>query len=126
MQELLHPGEMDRFVARCAPTAPEELAGLRLRVQAHLAWVRNQAVLHPPTDIETAARVADTLARLLDEPDQYDGGQRALLHGAVDYFVLREDDRDDLHSALGFDDDVRVVNALLDALGRTDLRIEFT
>ncbi len=125
VQELLHPGEMDRFVALCAPTDPDELAGLRLRVQAHLAWVRGQAERHPATDVDTATQIADALARLLDEPDQYDAGQRALLRGAVDYFVLKSDERDDLHSALGFDDDVRVVNALLDAVGRIDLRIEF-
>jgi hypothetical protein len=42
----------------------------------------------------------------------------------VDYFVMRDDGEDDLHSPIGFDDDARVVNAVLDALGRSDLRVD--
>jgi hypothetical protein len=123
-QEVLHPLEMDRFVAACVPTDSEEFAGLRLRVAGHLAWVRAQSESFPAVDIDTAARIAATLGHLLDEPDAYDADERALLRGAVDYFVMRDDGEDDLRSPIGFDDDARVVNAVVDALGRSDLRVE--
>jgi uncharacterized membrane protein YkvA (DUF1232 family) len=113
VQEILHPEEMNRFVAGCAPTDPSDFAGLRLRTQAYLAWTRDEAARR------------DALVRLLDEPDQYDAEQRALLRGAVSYFVDTDDSANDVTDAIGFDDDVRVVNAVLDAVGRRDLRISF-
>jgi len=123
VQEILHPEEMNRFVAGCAPTDPSDFAGLRLRTQAYLAWTRDEAARHGALDIDTALAIGDALVRLLDEPDQYDAEQRALLRGAVSYFVDTEDSANDVTDAIGFDDDVRVVNAVLDAVGRRDLRI---
>jgi hypothetical protein len=123
-QGVLHPLEMNRFVAACVPTDRDELAGLRLRVAGHVAWVRAQSEAYPAVDVDTANRIAVTLGHLLDEPDSYGADERALLRGAVDYFVMRDDGEDDLRSPIGFDDDARVVNAVLDALGRSDLRVE--
>jgi hypothetical protein len=125
-QEVLHPLEMDRFVSACIPTASDELPGLRLRVAGHLAWVRAQTDVFPSVDVDTAAQIAATLGQLLDEPDAYGADERALLRGAVDYFVMRDDGEDDLRSPIGFDDDARVVNAVLDAIGRGDLRVELS
>jgi hypothetical protein len=123
VQGVLHTTEMDRFVTLCIATPTEELAGLRLQVQAHLARVREEAESSSVIDLATATRIAIALGQVLDEPDQYGPDERALLRGAVDYFVQRDDERDDLDHALGFDDDARVVNAVLDALGRADLHI---
>jgi len=55
--------------------------------------------------------------------DQYDAEARALLRGAVVYFIEADDTANDLTDVIGFDDDVRVLNAVLDALGRQDLLI---
>ncbi|MFN0027263.1 MAG: hypothetical protein ACKV2O_08795 [Acidimicrobiales bacterium] len=123
VQELLHPHEMDRFIAACLPTQQAELPGLRLRTQAYLAWARNAAKANPALDLDMATRIATTLSSVLDEPDQYGEEDRALLRGAVDYFVNSEDDANDLTNAVGFDDDARVLNAVLEALGRRDLLI---
>jgi hypothetical protein len=123
VQEIVHPDEMNRFAAACEPTEPGELAGLRLRTQAYLAWVRDEAGRRSSLDLDTAEAIGRTLTMLLDEPDLYDAEQRALLRGAVGYFVDAEDSANDVTDAIGFDDDVRVVNAVLDALGRRDLHI---
>jgi uncharacterized membrane protein YkvA (DUF1232 family) len=120
---ILHPGEVDRFVAAAAPTAADELPGLRLRVLAHLARVDALAQRHPRVDIDAARRIAEVLVALCDEPDQLDDQERALLRGAVEYFVLETDELDDVDDVIGFDDDARVVNAVSAALGRHDLRI---
>ena len=79
VQEILHPEEMNRFVAACAPTDPSEFAGLRLRTQAYVAWTRDEAARHNAVDLDTAEAIGDALVRLLDEPDEYDADQRALL-----------------------------------------------
>lgn len=126
LQEILHPAEMDRFIAACVPTAAEELPGLRLRAQTYLAWAREQAGSSATVDLEMATAIATALTALLDEPDQYDAEDRALLHGATSYFVDADDGANDLTDVVGFDDDARVLNAVLDALGRKDLRIDLS
>jgi uncharacterized membrane protein YkvA (DUF1232 family) len=120
---ILHPGEVDRFVAGAVPTAADELPGLRLRVLAHLARVDELGRRQPRVDTEAAQRIAAVLVRLCDEPDQIDDRGRALLRGAIEYFVLETDEVDDVDDVIGFDDDARVVNAVTAALGRQDLRI---
>jgi hypothetical protein len=124
LEGILHPGEVDRFVSAARPTTPDELAGLRLRVLAHAARVSELGRRDPRVDVETAQRIATVLAQLCDEPDQLADDQRALLRGAVEYFVLDDDEVDDTDDVVGFDDDARVVNAVTAALGRRDLRIE--
>jgi len=123
VQEILHPDEMNRFAAGCVPTAAAEFAGLRLRTQGYVAWATEESKRLGTVDLETAVRIGETLTALLDEPDQYDADQRALLRGAVVYFVDADDSANDLTDLVGFDDDVRVVNAVLDAIGRRDLII---
>lgn len=123
VQEILHPEEMDRFVAACVPTDPAEFPGLRLRTQVYIAWARQEAADQRALDLDTALAIGGALLNLLDEPDVYDAEARALLRGAVDYFIDAEDSSNDLTDALGFDDDVRVLNAVLEAIGRRDLLI---
>lgn len=126
LQEILHPEEMDRFVAACVPTSVDELAGLRLRAQGYLAWARQQAASSNAVDLDMATQITGVLTALLDEPDLYDDDARALLRGATTYFVDADDGSNDLTDALGFDDDARVLNAVLDALGRRDLSIDLS
>lgn len=111
-------------MAGARPTAPAELAGLRLRVLAYLARIQAIGESRPQVDVETATSVAWVLATLCDEPDQLGDDQRALLRGAVEYFVLDDDELSDTDDVIGFDDDARVVNAVTAALGRRDLRID--
>jgi hypothetical protein len=120
---LLHPRERDQFTARCIDTAPDEFPGLRLRVTGHLARIEESATDASLTDIDTARQVATVLGQLLDEPDLFDAECRALIRGAVEYFVLTGDGQDDVDDIVGFDDDARITNAVLEALGRADLHI---
>ncbi|MEZ5232271.1 MAG: hypothetical protein AB7W59_04855 [Acidimicrobiia bacterium] len=126
LQEILHPEEMNRFIAGCVPTSVEELRGLRERSDDYLQWAKDQAAQSAAVDLDTAERIAGVLASLLDEPDRYDDEARALLAGATSYFVDADDGSNDLTDVLGFDDDARVLNAVLDAIGRRDLRIELS
>lgn len=121
---LLHPGEVDRFVASAIDTPASHFPALADRVVAHLAQVEARAATDPAIDVEVARRIAAVLDLLLGEPEAYDADARALIRGAVEYFVLDGDDDADTTSGLGFDDDARVLNAALAALGRSELRVE--
>lgn len=124
VEGILHPGEVDRFTLGAIGTDPEELAGLRLRVLAYITHVDHMAATRPRVDIDVARRIAEVLSQLLDEPDQFDAHGRQMLRGAVEYFVLDRDGNGDLTDVIGFDDDARVVNAVVESLGRGDLRID--
>jgi hypothetical protein len=123
VEAILHAGEVDRLVAGSAPTAAAELPGLRLRVLAYLARVEAEAEGRPVVDIEAARKIGWVLAELCDD-NGLDDERRALLRGAVEYFVLDHDSVDDTADVVGFDDDARVVNAVTAAIGRPDLTIE--
>jgi uncharacterized membrane protein YkvA (DUF1232 family) len=123
LEGILHPGEVDRFVAVARPTIAAELPGLRERVLAHLREVESLAAEQPRVDVDTARRISEVLAQLCEQPELFDDQHRALLRGAVEYFVLDHDVRGDTTDVLGFDDDARVVNAVTASLGRPDLRI---
>ena len=43
-----------------------------------------------------------------------------------EYFLLADDASDDLDDVFGFDDDARVVNSMLDRIGRPQHRIELS
>lgn len=119
---LLHPREVDQFASLCTPTAAEDLKGLRLRVLAYLASLVSLGRDHPGIDVPMARRIGSVLAAVLDDPADLDETDRALVRGATEYFLLTSDDGDDLE-ALGFDDDARVLNRVLVAIGRADLEI---
>src|SRR3954468_12377055 len=124
VEGILHAGEVDRLVAGSAPTEPPELPGLRLRVLTYLARLETVAEGKPALDIEAARKIGWVLAELCDAAAGLDDQQRALVRGAVEYYVLDHDVVDDTADVVGFDDDAGVVNAVTAGLGRSDLAIE--
>ena len=74
-------------------------------------------------DLVLAREIADALKELVQGADSYTDDQRALLYGAVRYFLLVEDHDDDMSSSIGLEDDARVTNAVAAELGRPDLAI---
>ena len=124
VEGILHAGEVDRLVAGSAPTEPAELPGLRLRVLAYLARLETIAEGRPALDIDAARKIGWVLAELCDAGAGLDDQQRALVRGAVEYFVLDGDVVGDTADVVGFDDDARVVNAVTAAVGRPDLVID--
>ncbi len=125
VEGLLHPNEVAQFTALCTETAADDFKGEWLRVRAHVAWVAEQGVNDSRVDIVTAKRIAKLLDELMRDVYSYDDEQRALLRGAIEYFVLVGDNDNDLLS-LGFDDDAMVTNLVAKALGRSDLQVHLT
>jgi uncharacterized membrane protein YkvA (DUF1232 family) len=121
IEDLLHPDEQRRFRRLCIDTSAEELEQMIDVVGIHLDHVRANA--GPSTDVETAELVADAATKLLAFSLDLDRRERALVRGAVEYFILNDDASDDLEDVLGFDDDARVLNSVLDRIGRADLKV---
>ena len=53
------------------------------------------------------------------DADQYTARERALLNGAVRYFVENDDVKSDLASPTRFEDDAQILNAVCAYLGRS-------
>ncbi|MDH4276630.1 MAG: hypothetical protein OEZ14_13820 [Acidimicrobiia bacterium] len=121
IEDLLHPDEQRRFRRLCIDTSAEELEQLTEVVGIHLDHVRTNA--GPSTDVETAVLVAEAATKLLAFSRDFDRRDRALVRGAIEYFILNDDASDDLEDVLGFDDDARVFNSVLHRIGRAELKV---
>lgn len=122
LEDLLNPDEQRRFRRLCIDTSADELEQLGDIVELHLGQVRANA--GAMTDVETAELVAEAIVKVLTHAREFDGEQRALVRGAAEYFVLNDDASDDLDDVLGFDDDARVLNSVLDRIGQPDLKVQ--
>lgn len=123
LDALLNPDEQSRFRKLCIPTDSTELAELASVVELHLQHVKELA--DHRTDVETAERMATVFGQLLSHGADYAADERALLRGAIEYFLMTDDADGDLEDVLGFDDDVRVLNSVLGRIDRADLMITF-
>ena len=86
-----------------------EIPDLRSRVATRLAELESSP------ESGRAHRLAEQISQLLDEAEGLDDAQRALLRGAVEYFVLE----DDLEP--GLQDDAEVVRSVRAELGLTEV-----
>lgn len=123
LEDLLNPEEQRQFRRLCIATSVEELGEQASVVELHVEQVKEMA--EPATDVDTAVLIGDALGRLLGSGLTFDDDQRAQIRGAIEYFVMAEDASSDLLDVLGFDDDVRVVNAMLGRIGHPEFAIEF-
>lgn len=121
---ILHPGERDRFTTMCVPTEVHEVPGLRERIVAHLGRVESLVDGPRAVDGDAARALAAALLSALDDAPSLDDARRALLRGAIEYFVDESDLIDDVDDPTGFDDDIRVANAVLEEIGRHELLVK--
>jgi hypothetical protein len=117
------PRAARRSFARLYPQAPATLEHLRNRLSRQTADVDSAAAGRSGVDVALSEAITERLERLLGEWDQLDEEQRAVVHAAVEYYVLDDDGEADLDSELGFEDDAAVVNACVRWLGRAELVI---
>ncbi len=102
----------------------EEIDGLRELVDACIANTRDDAQESPRVDLRTAEDVAQRCRLLLDHYEEFTDDEKALVIGAVRYFVVDEDPFSDDVFASGFDDDAHIVNHVLEQLGIEGMFIE--
>ena len=86
-----------------------EIPELRSRVALRLQQLQSGS------DSGRAHRLAEQISGLLDQAEELDDAQRALLRGAVEYFVLEDDFEP------GLQDDAEVVRSVRAELGLTEV-----
>ncbi|HRB04084.1 MAG TPA: hypothetical protein PLP26_12005 [Ilumatobacteraceae bacterium] len=101
----------------------DDLMALGDSIDAHVAKVTEAAETRDFVDVGLARTIGAVLHTLVSESEQYTARERALLAGAVKYFVEHNDENNDLGSPTGLEDDALVLNAVCVYLGRNDLRV---
>lgn len=115
------PGSEER-VRRLFEQSLQPIETLLKELDAHLEGIRVSARHIEFIDVESAARVARFCARLLEEVARAPSRERhRLAQVAIRYFAERDDVERDLESPIGFDDDLRIVQAIARELGMKDL-----
>ncbi|MEL6985654.1 MAG: hypothetical protein AAFO29_24700 [Actinomycetota bacterium] len=122
LEDLLNPDEQRRFRRLCIATTPEELDDLASVIDLHIDQVAANA--GPATDIDTAKLIGRSLCELLGGGHRFDDEQRSQIRGAIEYFVMTDDASSDMDDVLGFDDDARVLNAMLGRIGHPEYAVE--
>ena len=112
------------FISLCTQHTPAQVDRLRVEVDTHLGHIREVQSRNEFLDVDLAELLARGLNRLLAQYEQYGDDQQRLIVGAARYFVHAEDAENDVHSILGLDDDVQVLNHVLDILGEPQYRID--
>jgi hypothetical protein len=119
---IVLPRELyERLVGLCRQTTVEELRLLHAAVTERaekLAQLGERTSFDPHTGIAVAIKLATALERA----DSLEPVDRSLLRAAVDYYLLIDDEQNDITTPGGFDDDRAVAEAVLRVLpvGTTD------
>ena len=101
----------------------DDLLALGDLIDGHVARVKDAAETLDFVDVDLAQKIRLVLHALASDGGQYTARERALLAGAVAYFVEHNDVNNDLGSPTGLEDDALVLNAVCRYLGRSDLQV---
>ncbi len=102
------------------PSAEDLLAGLDDYTRRVDAEVRRRQDL----DVNLAEEILRVYRHLLQQAwGHLDEQQRRIVIAGCSYYLDRSDQDDDLDSVFGFDDDARLLNQVLEVIGRSDLGI---
>ena len=124
--ENLSAREFDALRCRSTSIGEDDVARLATELDAHLERVRGALRQNEFLNLPLAERIADVLRRLIGGYQDLSGNQaRMWVVGATRVFLETHDVLDDLSSPIGFDDDARILNAVLRDIGREDLLIDF-
>ena len=94
-----------------------EVDALRGQVAQHLADVHQALSCNEFIDIDVAEDIARVCLALLALYESLEEELRAAVVGAVRYFASQDDAENDFESVIGFDDDVRVINYVIELIG---------
>jgi SNF2 family DNA or RNA helicase len=111
-----------RFLFTCRSRTADDLRARELDLVKRREQLVALASRHT-IDVETGTQVADALTAAVRAVDTLDHTGRAMLGGAIDYFLLVADEDHDLKSEHGFDYDRDVADAVLSVIGLDELRV---
>lgn len=120
----LPPKIKEHFDALCLSAEDLDLTKLEAHVKSHLGQIRTALEDNEFLDIKSAEQIAQTLTDLISEIEDYPQEGQKLIVGAAQYFILEEDHWPDTKNLLGFDDDIKVINFVLERIGiKVELKI---
>lgn len=93
-------------------------------LDAHTRRIDDAARDRPDLDVNLAEAILQACRALLDDGwTNLPGDEQRLIQLICDYYTDPDDGEGDLESVFGFDDDAEVLNLVLDALRRSDLKV---
>jgi hypothetical protein len=99
-------------------------AALRMEVRAWQSRMHTVVEHRDLLDPELGDRLATCCMRLLRWLDRPDTPEHRLVHLACRYLACDDDGEADFDSVLGLDDDAAVINAVVEAIGHPEWRVE--
>ena len=104
------------------PVATREL--MLAELDAYTQRIDDSVRRQPDLDVNLAEAILQACRTLLHEHwSNLSEDQRRLVQVACDYYVDSDDEAGDLESVFGFDDDAEVLNLVVDALHRSELKV---
>jgi uncharacterized membrane protein YkvA (DUF1232 family) len=114
----LNKAEAERLTACLDDSGPLAVETLFAACQAHAEEAERIADEDPIVDYQLAAEIVEIVGRLVAEWNDFSEEAQGWFKAAMHYFSQADDDEPDFESMIGFDDDVRVLNACLRLAGK--------
>jgi len=128
MSELFPEGLMAssfECLSRCtAEVQDSDLSAIIGRATQHVTKAERQARSNALINVRLARAILDVMERVKDEWHTVPGHAQEWLKGAFHYFSHPDNEEPDFDSAVGFEDDVEIINACLRLAGREDWCID--
>jgi hypothetical protein len=114
-------GQTRTILIRLVENLPtDKIAQLGNDVDAYRRTLEEHCHEHPKMNLKLVEALAAVCHRLLTCYPGFSPEQRALVVGAVRYFVAEQDANNDADDLFGFDDDLAVLNAVSIAVGHEE------
>lgn len=111
------------FKSLCKPFTSGAVKLLREKLEERIGALKLEAKNLAQSDIETGRILAERAKTLLDKYFEFSDINKALVAGAVNYYLFERDCVPDHHPAVGFFDDVKIMNHVLEQVGLVGIAI---
>ena len=108
----------------CEPLPIEAVAAVREELDKEVEKLIHSATKNQKIELRLVNALYLASKALLDQYEKYSEEEKAMIIGAIRYFVISDDPFPDTDFASGFLDDAKVMNYVLDQLGEEELIID--
>ena len=119
----LPPDIQGRFDTLCLSPEDLDISHLAAQVSSHVDQIRQALEDNEFLDVKSAEQLAKVVMWLISTIEDYPQEEQKLIVGAARYFVLEEDHLPDTKNLLGVDDDIKVINYVLERIGKPALGV---
>ncbi len=111
------------FRSFCISLPLEAIEDVKSELEKAVKKILKNSTKNDRIEVELVNNLHDVSNRLLDNYQNYNANQRALIIGAIRYFVVEDDPVPDSGFSSGYYDDAKVMNYVLSQIGEEDLII---